>query len=220
MPEFVLRTVTEQTKGNVYQHGSLNPSSGGHVIKCCSKHCSRSQGEKVQAPSSPRSNPAAPGKGTSHPFVLQFLHVNKRNAYYQPGPRWKTQLLCLEEKGEQIRCWEAASLQSLSKNWPGFKCRRGDNAENRNPGRLGSTTQAPSEEAEKNNQTPGLGKHLKQAGEQADGEEQLGRHLNHSQTRRTNLRWLGAEQEPGRDAASGASRALAQMGHVNTPFLA
>lgn len=67
----------------------------------------------------------------------------------------------------------------------------------RNPVRLGSMTQTPSEEAEKENQRPGLGKHLKQA----DGEKQLGKCLNPSQIR-TNLCWLEAEQEPGRDEAS------------------
>lgn len=68
MPEFILRTTTEQTEGSVYQHGSLNPSSGGHVIQRSSKHWTRSRGEKVQAPSFPWSNPAASGK--PHPTLL------------------------------------------------------------------------------------------------------------------------------------------------------
>ena len=62
MPEFILRTTTEQTEGSVYQRSSLSPSSGGHVIQCSSKHWTRSRGETVQAPSFPWSNPAAPGE--------------------------------------------------------------------------------------------------------------------------------------------------------------
>lgn len=68
MPKFTLRTTTEQTEGNVYQPGSLNPTSGGHVIQRSSKHWTRSRGEKAQAPSFPWSNPAAPGK--PHPSLL------------------------------------------------------------------------------------------------------------------------------------------------------
>ena len=64
----------------------------------------------------------------------------------------------------------------LFENQPRSKSQREDNAEKRKPGRVGSLTQAPSKEAEKNNQRPGLGKRLKRA----DIEKQLGRHLKHS----------------------------------------
>ena len=95
-----------------------------------------------------------------------------------------TTALFWRRRGSRIRCWDAANLELLCENRPRSKSQRGDNAEKRNPGRLGSVTQAPLEEAEKNNERPGLGKHLKQA----DGEKQVGRHPNHSQTKRTNLR--------------------------------
>lgn len=105
-----------------------------------------------------------------------------------------------------MRCWGAANLELLCKNRHRSRSQGGgDNAEKRNPGRVGSLAQASAAEAEKNNQRLGLGRHLKQAGEQADGEKQLGRHSNHSQTRRINLHQLGAGQEPGQEDASGTA---------------
>lgn len=119
-----------------------------------------------------------------------------------------TTVLFWRRRGSRIRCWDAANLELLCEDWPRSKSRRGDNAEKRNPGRLGSATQALSEETEKNNQRPGLGKPL----EQADGEKQLGRHSNHLQTRRINTH----NSELSRSLA-GKKPAGEQSPHTNGP---
>lgn len=112
MPEFILRTATEQTKGSVYQHGSLSPSSGGHVVKRCSKHWSRSKGGKVQAPSSPRSNPAAPGK--AHPTLLSC------SSYMST----REMLIINLDRGGRHNCfvWRRRGSRSGAGTQPAFDC--------------------------------------------------------------------------------------------------
>lgn len=100
MPEFILRTTTEPTQGSVYQRGSLSPSSGGHVIKCCSKDWTRSRGEKVQAPSFPWFNPAAPGK--PHPTLLSCSsYMWTRETLLSTWAMVEDNCFVLKAKGEQ-----------------------------------------------------------------------------------------------------------------------
>lgn len=190
MPEVAVRTRTECSEGDIYQHGSLSrncPSRGGHVAQPCSiRALHQWLREEVQAPSFPWPHPAATGE--PQPSLSSRSSYTWTREMYFPdvgcGGR-----LCSGEgaAGSGTPCRDAAHLQACHENRPQSRSERGGDAERGTADRLGSIAQALEEEAEKNNQRPGAGKRFEQLGEQADGGKQVGIGLNYLKTRRTNL---------------------------------
>lgn len=150
MPEVAVRTRTERSEGDVYQHGSLSrncPSRGGHETQPCSIQALHQWlGEEVRAPSFPWPHPAATGEPQPSPSS-HGSYTWTREMYFPDMDCGGG--LCSGEgaaAGSGAPCQDAAHLQGCHENRPRSRSERGGDAERGAAGRLGSIAQARSRE--------------------------------------------------------------------------